>query len=72
MNESLAETIEWQARCGDLQTSNEQLREERDAARKAWKDAKEISDIYWQRVLDLEKALNVANAKIVSLQQWSE
>jgi dynactin complex subunit len=32
-NELIAEMVEWQSRCADLQNANERLREERDAAR---------------------------------------
>lgn len=32
-NNQLAELIEWQSRCADLQNANETLREERDHAR---------------------------------------
>lgn len=35
MNEQMAETMEWQARCRDLETSLEFVREERDLARAA-------------------------------------
>lgn len=72
MNEGLAEMMEWQARCGELQTVNEQLREERDAARNAWQEAQATHELYWQRILDLEKALNLATAKITHLQQGLE
>jgi hypothetical protein len=72
MNEELAEMMEWQARCGDLQTVNEQLREERDVARKSWEQAQATNALYWERILDLEKALNLATAKITHLQQGVE
>ena len=37
MNETdMAEMMEWQARCRDLETSKEQIREERDVARLQW------------------------------------
>lgn len=71
MNEGLAETIEWQARCGDLQTANEQLREERDVAREAWRKAADLNELYLERIVELEKALNLATAKINTLEQWS-
>jgi hypothetical protein len=72
MNEGLAEMLEWQARCGDLQTVNEQLREERDFARKAWEEEKRTTALYWERILDLEKALTLANQKVTNLEQWME
>ncbi len=62
MNEGLAEMIEWQARCSDLQTVNEQLREERDVARKQWQEATQTKELYWSRILELESALSRATA----------
>lgn len=62
MNEGLAETIEWQARCSDLQTANEQLREERDIARKQWQEAQQTKELYWSRILELEAALSQATS----------
>lgn len=62
MNEELAEMMEWQARCTDLQTVNEQLRDERDLALREMREAKSISELYWSRVVELEAALMKANS----------
>lgn len=62
MNEELAEVIEWQARCSDLQTVNEQLRDERDLALREWREAKAVSELYWARIVELEAALTKANS----------
>ncbi len=62
MNEGLAETIEWQARCSDLQTVNEELRAQRDGALAQWKQVCEVRDLYWERIVELEAALSKANA----------
>lgn len=70
MNEGLAETLEWQARCRDLETANEQLREEReilreerDGAMEHWRINKEKNEQLWERIHALEAALHEANAK---------
>lgn len=69
MNEELAELMEWQARCSDLQTVNEQLRDERDLALREWREAKSISELYWSRVVELEAALMKANSITSRLRQ---
>jgi hypothetical protein len=62
VNEELAELMEWQARCSDLQTVNEQLRDERDLALREWREAKAVSELYWSRIVELEAALGKANS----------
>lgn len=69
MNEELAELMEWQARCSDLQTVNEQLRDERDLALREWREAKAVSELYWSRVVELESALSKANSITSRLRQ---
>lgn len=63
-NESIAEVAEWQARCGDLSTSNELLREERDSALAyaAGQSAKHA--ILWERVIELEQTVKDQQATI--------
>lgn len=67
MNEELAELMEWQARCSDLQTVNEQLRDERDLALREWREAKSVSELYWSRIVELESALVKANSMVSRL-----
>lgn len=62
MNEELAEMMEWQARCSDLQTVNEQLRDGRDLALREWMEAKSVAELYWSRIVELEAALTKANS----------
>lgn len=64
MNDAMAELLEWQARCRDLETSREQLREERDIARKQWQESHAKSEMYWGRILELEAALSNATAQV--------
>jgi hypothetical protein len=63
-NQSIAEIAEWQARCGDLSTSNEQLREERDAALTLAAEHKLKHSILWERVTELEQAIKNQQAII--------
>jgi predicted nucleic acid-binding Zn-ribbon protein len=66
-NEQRAEMYEWQARCRDLETSLQQVRDDRDEARtqrdaalKNWNDAVQRATFLWHRVTELEHALNAA------------
>ena len=79
----MAELMEWQARCRDMETSKEQLREERDLLREQrdgamarWKEAFERSEMYWERIVELEAALSKATAQVerlrIHLQQGIE
>lgn len=68
MNETdMAEMMEWQARCRDLETSKEQIREERDVARLQWQIEHEKSELYWGRIVELESALSKATTQIERL-----
>ena len=68
MNETdMAEMMEWQARCRDLETSKEQIREERDVARLQWQNEHEKSELYWGRIVELESALSKATMQIERL-----
>lgn len=79
----MAELMEWQARCRDMETSKEQLREERDLLREQrdgamerWKEACDKNEMYWVRITELEAALSKATAQVerlrIHLQQGIE
>ncbi len=68
--EELAEMYEWQARCRDLETSNGQLREERDRYRaerdsslKYWHENLNQMEPLWKRITELEELLARATAE---------
>lgn len=56
-NEQMAEVIEWQTRCNDLQTSNERLREERDALLNTLVQMRQREDALLSRITELEATL---------------
>ena len=64
MNEGLAESLEWQARCRDLETANEELREARESALTQARTLAADKEFLFQRVTELEEALRAANQKI--------
>lgn len=64
MNEGLAESLEWQARCRDLETVNEELRESRESALTQARTLAADKEFLFQRVTELEEALRAANQKI--------
>jgi len=79
----MAELMEWQARCRDMETSKEQLREERDllraqldSAMKYLREAVTTRELYWERIVELEAALSKATAQAerlrINLQQGIE
>jgi len=76
MNETdMAEMMEWQARCRDLETSKEQIREERDllrdqceSAMKRLREAVTTRELYWERIVELEAALSKATSQVQRLE----